>query len=64
MDMPEKSPARQENALKVVDCDVHPYVKDGIKTGRPGGFWTPATMFDDRFIARLTRYAGLRFERL
>lgn len=40
------------------------HVKDGIKTGRPGGFWTPATMFDDRFITRLTRYAGLRFERL
>lgn len=40
------------------------HVKDGIKTGRPGGFWTPATMFDDRFIERLTRHAGLRFERL
>ena len=37
---------------------------DGTKTGRPGGFWTPATMFDDRFIERLTRHAGLRFERI
>lgn len=34
------------------------------KTGRGGGFWTPATMFDDRYIARLTRHAGLGFERV
>ena len=40
------------------------HVKDGVKTGRSGGFWTPATMFDDRFIERLTRYAGLGFERI
>lgn len=38
------------------------HVKDGIKTGRGGGFWTPATMFDERFFDRLTRHAGLRFE--
>ena len=37
---------------------------EGGKTGRPGGFWTPATMFDDRYIARLTRFAGLGFERV
>lgn len=40
------------------------HVKDGIKTGRSGGFWTPATMFDDRFIERLIRHAGLGFERV
>ena len=39
-------------------------VKDGAKVGRSGGFWTPATIFDERFIERLTRYAGLRFERI
>ncbi|MES2008129.1 MAG: saccharopine dehydrogenase NADP-binding domain-containing protein [Pseudomonadota bacterium] len=38
------------------------HVKNGIKIGRGGGFWTPATMFDERFIDRLTRHAGLRFE--
>lgn len=38
------------------------HVQDGTKTGRAGGFWTPATMFDTRFIERLTRYAGLGFE--
>ncbi|ORT85111.1 saccharopine dehydrogenase [Burkholderia puraquae] len=35
---------------------------DGVKTGRGGGFWTPATMFDARYIERLVRHAGLRFE--
>ncbi|RDK11400.1 saccharopine dehydrogenase family protein [Cupriavidus lacunae] len=38
------------------------HVKNGIKIGRGGGFWTPATIFDERFIERLTRHAGLRFE--
>lgn len=36
--------------------------RDGVKTGRGGGFWTPATMFDERYIERLVRHAGLRFE--
>lgn len=38
------------------------HFKDGAKVGRGGGFWTPATMFDERFIDRLTKHAGLRFE--
>jgi len=42
-----------------LDCS-----RDGAKTGRGGGFWTPATMFDERFVERLVRHAGLRFERL
>ncbi|WP_322060462.1 saccharopine dehydrogenase family protein [Paraburkholderia sp. J63] len=37
-------------------------VEDGVKVGRAGGFWTPATIFDERFVERLTRHAGLRFE--
>lgn len=37
-------------------------VEDGVKVGRAGGFWTPATIFDERFVKRLTRHAGLRFE--
>ncbi len=40
------------------------YVKDGEKVGRGGGFWTPATMFDERFIQRLTNHAGLVFEEI
>ncbi|OJA22985.1 saccharopine dehydrogenase family protein [Burkholderia ubonensis] len=36
--------------------------RDGEKTGRGGGFWTPATMFGERFVERLVRHAGLRFE--
>ncbi|WP_175734406.1 saccharopine dehydrogenase family protein [Burkholderia ambifaria] len=42
-----------------LDCS-----RDGAKTGRGGGFWTPATMFDERFVERLERHAGLRFELL
>jgi len=30
--------------------------------GPPGGFWTPATMFGDRLIGRLTAHSGLVFE--
>ncbi|MCA8063344.1 saccharopine dehydrogenase family protein [Burkholderia sp. AU38729] len=40
-----------------LDC-----VGDGVKTGRGGGFWTPATIFDARYIERLVHHAGLRFE--
>lgn len=40
------------------------HAHDGKKTGRSGGFWTPASMFDERFIERLTRHAGLKFEQL
>ena len=35
---------------------------DTPKANTPGGFWTPATIFGDRLIDRLTRYSGLRFE--
>ncbi len=35
MDQPEKPPLRQENIVKVIDCDVHPYVKDGIRSVFP-----------------------------
>jgi short subunit dehydrogenase-like uncharacterized protein len=38
------------------------HAAEGVKSGRGGGFWTPATMFDARFVERLTRYAGMRFE--
>ena len=36
--------------------------QNGEKTGRSGGFWTPATMFDQRYIDRLEQYAGINFE--
>lgn len=32
------------------------------KSGVKGGFWTPATIFGDRLIARLTKHSGLTFE--
>ncbi len=34
------------------------------KSAKPGGFWTPATIFSDRLLDRLTKYSGLRFEAL
>lgn len=40
------------------------HAKDSEKPTPQGGFWTPATMFDDRFIQRLTQHAGLAFEQI
>ena len=35
---------------------------DVDKAATPGGFWTPATIFGDRLIQRLTADSGLTFE--
>ena len=35
---------------------------DVDKAAAPGGFWTPATVFGDRLIQRLTAHSGLTFE--
>jgi short subunit dehydrogenase-like uncharacterized protein len=43
----------QAGACLALDC---------AEGGRPGGFWTPATMFGDRLLERLTAHAGLTFE--
>ncbi|WP_419813444.1 saccharopine dehydrogenase family protein [Bacterioplanoides sp.] len=32
------------------------------KKGKKGGFWTPASIFDERYIQRLQDHAGLTFE--
>ncbi len=32
------------------------------KKDKPGGFWTPATIFEDRLIRRLCKHSGLTFE--
>jgi short subunit dehydrogenase-like uncharacterized protein len=37
---------------------------DTPKTEFEGGFWTPASLFGERLISRLTAHAGLRFERI
>jgi short subunit dehydrogenase-like uncharacterized protein len=37
---------------------------DVDKAATPGGFWTPATIFGDRLIQRLTARSGLTFDRL
>jgi short subunit dehydrogenase-like uncharacterized protein len=35
---------------------------DVARTEKPGGFWTPATLFGSRLIERLRSHAGLAFE--
>ena len=35
---------------------------DIAKTDKPGGFYTPATLFGERLIERLQRFSGLTFE--
>ncbi|WP_166260075.1 saccharopine dehydrogenase family protein [Marinobacter salicampi] len=35
---------------------------DIAKTNKPGGFWTPASIFEDKLLSRLRTYAGLTFE--
>jgi short subunit dehydrogenase-like uncharacterized protein len=37
-------------------------VQDVAKSDCPGGFWTPATIFGQRLIARLQADSGLTFE--
>lgn len=36
--------------------------KEVSREQRGGGFWTPATVFDERLLKRLESYAGLSFE--
>jgi len=36
--------------------------QDIAKRDKPGGFWTPATLFGDRLIERLEAHAGLTFD--
>jgi len=37
---------------------------DVSKSEKSGGFWTPATALGDKLVARLTKHAGLTFEKL
>lgn len=41
---------------------AHDHHEQDKKCGRDGGFWTPASIFDERYIARLEQHAGLSFE--
>ncbi|MFT6270480.1 MAG: short subunit dehydrogenase-like uncharacterized protein [Alphaproteobacteria bacterium] len=36
-------------------------VEDITREDKPGGFWTPASIFGDKIIARLEKHAGLSF---
>ena len=47
-------------AIVSLGLDYHD--ESGQKKDKAGGFWTPASMFDERFIGRLQTNAGLSFE--
>jgi short subunit dehydrogenase-like uncharacterized protein len=36
--------------------------RDVDKSAVGGGFWTPATVFDDKLLNRLRDFAGMTFE--
>ncbi len=38
------------------------YHADSAKLGNQGGFWTPASMFDQRYIDRLRQFAGVNID--
>lgn len=40
------------------------YHHDDTKCDKEGGIWTPASIFDQRYIDRLTKFAGLTFEHI
>ena len=46
----------------IVGLALDYYDTDGNKTGKSGGFWTPASLFDERYIERLQNKAGIKFE--
>lgn len=43
-------------------CLAFDHRNEQSKTGRLGGFWTPASMFDERYIERLRNEAGVVVE--
>ncbi|WP_430462869.1 saccharopine dehydrogenase family protein [Thalassolituus sp. LLYu03] len=49
-------------AIVSLACDLHD--ENGGKKDRKGGFWTPASVFDERYLDRLQDKAGLTFETL
>jgi len=45
----------------LVQCGIC-LAKEISKEEKHGGFWTPATLFGDRLLARLRAHAGMSFE--
>jgi short subunit dehydrogenase-like uncharacterized protein len=56
----EKSPAAKR--LEVGGASNCSRWDHSDKVATPGGFWTPATIFGDRLIQRLTAHSGLTFD--
>jgi short subunit dehydrogenase-like uncharacterized protein len=57
----DRDPGYASTAGMIGQCGIS-LVRDTSAAGRAGGFWTPATIFDDRLLERLRKLAGMRFE--
>ncbi len=57
----DRDPGYGSTAKMVAQCGIS-LAHDISAAEKPGGFWTPATVFDDRLIERLRGLAGMSFE--
>ncbi|UCG72843.1 MAG: saccharopine dehydrogenase NADP-binding domain-containing protein [Chromatiales bacterium] len=57
----DRDPGYGSTAKMLGQCAVS-LAHDITEAERPGGFWTPATIFDDRLVERLRGLAGMSFE--
>lgn len=57
----DRDPGYGSTAKMIVQAGLC-LVQDSPKTNKPGGFYTPATLFGDHLIERLQRFSGLTFE--
>lgn len=57
----DRDPGYGSTAKMIGQCGIS-LARDISAEEKAGGFWTPATAFDDRLIARLQELAGMTFE--
>jgi short subunit dehydrogenase-like uncharacterized protein len=57
----DRDPGYGSTARILGECALS-LATDIAKADKPGGFWTPATVYDDRLIKRLGKRAGVTFE--
>ncbi len=57
----DRDPGYGSTAKMIGQCGVS-LAHDVSAEQKAGGFWTPATIFDDRLIERLRELAGMTFE--
>lgn len=57
----DRDPGYGSTAKMIGQCGIS-LAHDISAEEKGGGFWTPATIFDDRLLERLNKLAGMRFE--